>query len=156
MLPAGQPCGIGLECAATDCVPLADLGLRLSREPAVQLVVVCVDPDPDLAIRAIKMGAEQFSHPIFAATAGDTAAIQSSARQAGAADVWTLNELKEELLRSHEELHRGGGTPNRRGRVVAVTASLPGSRRNDGSHRAGIWIRGKISGCACGTWSRGP
>jgi pilus assembly protein CpaE len=38
-----------------------------------------------------------------------------------------MNQLKDGLLRSHENLHREGSTPNRRGRIIAVTGSLPGS-----------------------------
>ena len=62
---------IGLECAAADCVSLTDLRLRLSREPAVHMVVVYLDPDSAAATQAIKHAVEQTRQPIYAVTDGD-------------------------------------------------------------------------------------
>lgn len=117
----------GLDCTAADCVPLDDLGLRLSREPEIHLVVVCLDPEPAAAIRAIQSAAENFEQPIYAVTAGDITPVRKPVQQAGAVEVWTMNDVREELVRSTEELHRNGNPFNRRGRLIAVTGSLPGS-----------------------------
>lgn len=118
---------LGLECAAGDCVPLADLRLRLAREPAVHLVVVCVDPDPQTAVRAIKSAAGQTRQPIFAVTTNGEASVRETIEQAGAAAVWPLDRLREGLLNSAEELRRDGLSGERRGRLIAVTAALPGT-----------------------------
>lgn len=118
---------LGLECTATDCVPLADLRLRLAREPAVHLVVVCVDPDPAQAARAIKSAAGQTRQPIFAVTTNDEASVRESIEQAGATAVWTLNNARDGLLKATEELRRNGTLNERRGRLIAVTGALPGS-----------------------------
>jgi Flp pilus assembly CpaE family ATPase len=118
---------LGLDCAADDCVPLADLRLRLAREPAVHVVVVCVDPDPDTAARAIKSATGQTRQPIYAVTSNGDGTVDESIRQAGAAAVWPLDRLREGLLSSSEDIRREGTAGDRRGRVVAVTAALPGS-----------------------------
>jgi pilus assembly protein CpaE len=117
----------GLDCTAADCVPLDDLGLRLSREPEVHLVLVCLDPEPTAAIQAIQAAAEHFEQPIYAVTSGDVTSIRKPVQQAGAVEVWTMNDVREGLVRSTEDLHRNGNPSNRRGRMIAVTGSLPGS-----------------------------
>jgi pilus assembly protein CpaE len=118
---------LGMECTAGDCVPLADLRLRLAREPAVHLVLVCVDPDPDAAARALKSAAGQSRQPIFAVTANDGEAVRETVVQAGAAEVWHLDRVREGLLNSADEIRRDGTTGDRRGKLIAVTAALPGS-----------------------------
>jgi pilus assembly protein CpaE len=110
-----------------DCVPLADMRLRLAREPVVHLVVVCVDPDPAQAARAIKSAAGQTRQPIFAVTTNDEASVRESIEQAGATAVWTLNNARDGLLKATEELRRNGTLNERRGRLIAVTGALPGS-----------------------------
>src|SRR5262249_31928911 len=117
---------IGLDCAAADCVSLSDLRLRLAREPAAHMVVVFLDPNPDAAAQAIKWAADQTRQPIYAVTAHDDAVAGESAKAAGATDVWKLDDVREGLLTSSEGLRRDGRTPERRGRVIAVTAAQPG------------------------------
>jgi pilus assembly protein CpaE len=117
----------GLECAAADCVPLADLRLRLAREPAVHVVVVYLDPDPLAAVRAIKSVAAQARPPIYAATGDGAAAAREAATSAGAAGVWSLDQVREELLNVSHTLRETGAAPDHRGRIVAVTAAQPGT-----------------------------
>ncbi len=119
---------VGLECAAADCVSLADLRLRLSREPAIHLVVVFLDPDPTAATRAIKAATGQTRQPVFAVTAetGTERGLQKSVAEAGASAVWPLAQVREGLLSSADELRRDGNVPDRRGRLIAVTAVQPG------------------------------
>lgn len=116
----------GLECAASDSVPLADLRLRLAREPAVHLVVVCVESDATSAAKAIQAAADQ-GQPVYAVVAAECAEAQEAAWAAGAVAVWTPDRMREELLNAAEELRRGGKTPDRRGRVIAVIAAQPGT-----------------------------
>lgn len=118
---------LGLDCAATDCVPLADLRLRLAREPAIHLVVVCADPDPHQAAQAIKSASGQARQPIFAVTSNDEASVKESIQQAGAAAVWPLDGVREGLLNSAEQIRRNGVSDERRGRLVTVTGAMPGS-----------------------------
>jgi pilus assembly protein CpaE len=117
---------IGLDCTAADCVSLADLRLRLSREPAVHLVVVFLDPDPAAGARAITAAKAQTRQPIFAVASSDAEAVGQSARAAGATGVWTPDRIREGLLSSTEEIRRDGSSPERRGRVIAVTSAQPG------------------------------
>lgn len=118
--------GVGYECSATDCVPLADLRLRMACDPDVHLVVVFVDPDPAAAAGAISSAAGD-GHPIYAATADDSAATREAVGAAGVAGLWPVAGLRENLLEAADAIRRKGKAPARRGRVVAVTAALPGS-----------------------------
>ena len=118
---------LGLDCAAADCVPLADLRLRLAREPAIHLVLVCVEPDVSAAARAIKAASGQTRQPIYAVTSNNEATVREPIEQAGAAAVWPLDRLREGLLNSAEEIRREGTTGDRRGRMIAVTAALTSS-----------------------------
>lgn len=116
---------IGLDCGSADSVPLADLRMRLSREPAAHLVVVFLDPDPLAATKAIRAASEQSRQPIMAVGAVDEA-THEAVLAAGATDLWAPDGLREALLRKTEELRRDGKNPGRRGRIIAVTAAQPG------------------------------
>ena len=114
---------VGLECAATDCVPFDGLRLRLSLEPAVHLVAVYWDPNPEAAARAVRAAAGLTRQPIYAVSAG----TRDDAIEAGAAGVLAPDRLQEELLATTDELRRGGRVPDTRGRVIAVAAAQGGS-----------------------------
>jgi pilus assembly protein CpaE len=117
---------IGLDCTSADCVSLADMRLRLAREPAADIVIVFLDPNLDAALHAIKWAADQTRQPIYAVTTSDDVVAGESAKAAGATEVWKLDDLRDGLLASSEGLRREGRTPERRGRVIAVTAAQPG------------------------------
>jgi pilus assembly protein CpaE len=117
----------GLECSSGDCVSLADLRLRLAREPDAHLVVVFLDPDPAAAARAIKAAAGQTRQPIYAVTGGAEGAVKDQAAAAGAAAVWPLERVREELLSSAEDLRRSGRIPDGRGRMISVVAAHAGA-----------------------------
>ncbi len=136
---------IGLDCAAADCVSLSDLRLRLSKEPAIHMVVVFLDPDTTAATRAIKSAADQTRQPIFAVTAGDEAVARESAQAAGAAEVWPLERVREGLLTSSEEIRRDGRSPDRRGRVIAITAAQSGVGATTISSGIAFGLAGKAS-----------
>ncbi len=113
----------GLECAATDCVPLADLRMRLTREPAVQVVLVFWNSEPDTA-RAIRTAAEQTRHPVYAVA--DAGVNHESATELGAAGVLAADRLQEELVETVDALRRTGQVPDTRGRFVVVTSAQEG------------------------------
>lgn len=119
--------GVGFECSSSDCVPLADLRQRLSREPAVHLVVVYLDPDPSAAIGVLRSAVGQSDQPIFAVSSKPAETLRGELEDVGVADLWPLDGVRESMLRSAELIRREGKTTGRRGRVVAVTAVLPGS-----------------------------
>lgn len=119
--------GVGLDCAGADCIPLAELRLRLAREPAVHFVVVLAAPDLAAAAQAIKYAVGHTGRPVLAALPAEDADAQALAEQAGAAGVATISRMKEELLRVSENLRTRGTGDYQRGRVVAVTAATPGS-----------------------------
>jgi len=118
---------VGFECSSADCVPLADLRLRLTRDPVVHLIVVFLDPDPGAAAAVIQTATVQASQPIYAALADDSGAVRESLKDAGAAGIWPLVSLREKMLESVDAMPREGKSSSRRGRVVAVTAAVPGS-----------------------------
>ncbi len=118
---------VGLECASPDCVPLNDLRLRLSREPAVHFVLVCIEPSPEESLRSIKAATTQAEVPVYAVTLGEVATYREQAIAAGASDVWPLDGVREGLLSTAEQVRQEGRSTGKRGRVVLVTAALPGT-----------------------------
>lgn len=118
--------GLGLDCAAADTVPLADVRLRLARAPAVHCVLVLAEPDHLAAARAIRDTGHEYG-PVVAVTAAADAGVEKLARDAGATDVWTITQVREGLLRAAEDARRAGSADYRRGRVIAVASAHPGA-----------------------------
>ncbi len=117
----------GLECALTDCVPLADIRHRLSREPGTHLVVVFLEPDLDAATHAIRAAAGQTRQPIFAVTSNGTNTDPTQlVADVGVAAVWHMDQVREKLLHSAEELRRSGRSPDVHGRVISVIGAQAG------------------------------
>lgn len=118
---------IGLECTSADCVTLADARHRLTREPPIQMVVVVVDADTDAAAQTVGYAARHTRRPIYAVTATEDPDTRGLVEQAGAAQVWPLNRVREELLNAAEEIRKDGAADYRRGRVIAVASAQAGA-----------------------------
>jgi pilus assembly protein CpaE len=117
---------IGLECTATDCVSLSDLRVRLVRQPVVDLVVVFVDSDCSAATKAIGLATDQTRQPIYAVVSGDAITNRDELLAAGATEVWPINDLRDGLLSSSNELRQSGKSPDTHGRIIAMTAAQMG------------------------------
>ncbi len=119
---------LGLSCAASDCVPLRDLRVRLVRQPPGHIVVVFLDGDPATALRTLQQAAAQTHQPVYAVTAAiDDAELRAAAHEAGAAGVWPYAEFRDYLLQAIEDLRQSGRVPEQRGRIIAVTAATDGA-----------------------------
>ncbi len=119
---------LGLSCAASDCVPLRELRVRLVRQPPGHIVVVFLDGDPATALRTLQQAAVQTHQPVYAVTASpDNAELRAAAQEAGAAGVWPYAEFRDCLLQAIEELRQSGKVPEQRGRIIAVTAATDGA-----------------------------
>lgn len=119
---------LGLDCAASDCVALSDLRVRLVRQPPGDLIVVYLDGDTAAALRAVRQAAEQTQQPIYAVTRYQhDAEVVEAARSAGATDVWPFDQVRDRLLEAVEELRRSGRVPEVRGRLISVTAAVGGA-----------------------------
>lgn len=116
---------IGLDCGPGDCVPPADVRLRLAREPAVDLVVVAIGADPAAAAGLIQQTAAETGLRVFAVTSDGGAHAREQVERSGAAGVWSAERLREELVST--ATGAATGPAYTRGRVIAVTAAHPGA-----------------------------
>lgn len=116
---------VGLDCASADCVDLADLRFRLARDPEIHFVVVYAAPDAQAAVKAIRAATGHSPRPVFAVV-GHEPEARAAVAEAGAAGVWEPGQEKDALLAAAERLRQNGLADYRRGRLVAVTAALPG------------------------------
>ena len=113
----------GLECAATDCVPFADLRLRLSREPQAHLIVVYLGADPVATSPLIRAAVEHVSQPVFAV---GNVPDPTAAASLGVTGVWHPDGLREGLLTATNHLRKAARVPDSRGRVLVVASAQPG------------------------------
>ena len=115
----------GFDCAAGDCVSLADVRFRLSREPLPHLVVLYMGDDLERGVPLVRAAAAEATQPVYAVVGGanfdriDAAAL-------GVRAVWRPEGVREGLLTSANQLRRAGQAPDSRGRVVAVASAQPG------------------------------
>lgn len=114
----------GLDCAATDCVALADLRLRLSREPQVHLVVVYLGDNPAASVPLVRAAVENLSQPVFAV---GSVPDESVFAPLGFAGVWHSDGLREGLLTATNHIRTSGRSSGAPGRVVAVVSVQPGA-----------------------------
>jgi Flp pilus assembly CpaE family ATPase len=118
---------LGLDCAATDCVPLRDLRVRLVRQPPGDLILVYLDGDIATALQTVRQAVEQTQQPVYAVAREPIAAeLVTAARQAGAADIWPYEGIRDRLLEAIEELRRSGRVPEIRGQIISVTGAIDG------------------------------
>lgn len=116
----------GLECTATDCVPLADLRLRLAREPEPHIIVVDLGDNPEVTAPIVQAAVEGVKQPVFAVVHGRPASSLDAAAL-GVRAVWEPLAVREGLLAAANLLRKMGQVPDTRGRVVVVAAAHPGA-----------------------------
>ncbi|MCS6865238.1 MAG: hypothetical protein RMJ56_16435 [Gemmataceae bacterium] len=116
----------GLECTATDCVPLADIRLRLAREPEPHIIVVDLGEHPETTGPLVRASLEQVKQPVFAVVHGRPASALDAAAL-GVRAVWEPPAIREGLLAAADLLRKTGRVPDTRGRVVVVAAAHPGA-----------------------------
>jgi pilus assembly protein CpaE len=117
--------GVGLQCAAGDCVSFADVPIRLAQAPA-DLVLVALGPNPETAWPVIQNTARTSTPVLAVGPSTDSRQILQAIRS-GAREYLDEAHLREELLAALEKLRLVGTVLYRRGRTFAVLAATPGS-----------------------------
>jgi pilus assembly protein CpaE len=118
--------GLGLECAAGDCVLFGDLPARLSQGPA-DLVLVRVGPESTAALKAIREATGLTPAPVLAlGPATDAQHILETARS-GARVYLDEGRLQEDLEAALDKLRLAGAVWPSQGLVVTVASPTPGS-----------------------------
>jgi pilus assembly protein CpaE len=118
---------LGLECGPGDCVGFADLPVRLARA-ATDLVLVLVGDDHAAALTALYDAGHHTKAPLLAAGKAASAAETRPLTSCGAAEYLDRDRLREDLPAAIEKLNQAGLLPGGgRGRMIAVTAALPGT-----------------------------
>jgi pilus assembly protein CpaE len=116
----------GLECGAEDCVPYAELAVRLAKAPA-DVVLVTFDADPAIALQTIENLVGRSKTPVLAAGPVTDSAQVLRALRCGAREYLDAARLRDDLLQALEKLRLAQAVPFRRGRIVGVLAALPGT-----------------------------
>jgi pilus assembly protein CpaE len=119
--------GVGLECRANDCVPAADLQVRLSREPAADLVLVGMSDPPEIPLAALGHAACVARTVALAIGPLSDANLIHRASGAGARRYLDQNQLREQLVAALDTLSREGAVTLQRGKVIAVCSAHPGA-----------------------------
>jgi pilus assembly protein CpaE len=118
--------GVGLRCAAGDCVTFRELPGRLLQGPA-DLILIGLGDDTAAALPLIEQAAAQTRTPVFAAgRALDPNQILQALR-AGAREYLDEDKMRDELLSHLKKLRQAGAGPLRWGTLVVVTSAAPGS-----------------------------
>ncbi len=117
--------GLGLECAAADCVSHEELPGRLSQAPA-DLVLVGLGADLADSLQAVARTYELTSAPVFAVGLSSNSADILQALRSGAREHLHESDVREELLVALNKLKQAGNVAPRWGKVVAVTGAQPG------------------------------
>lgn len=116
---------LGLECDATDCVSFDNLRLRLTTEPAAELLVVLAEEDELAAMLAVKQGTSA-RLPVVALVEPQAAGLHAQLMGAGARKLVETARFREGLQLALDEFYTDGTFRSRRGRVIAVTAAQGG------------------------------
>jgi DNA-binding NarL/FixJ family response regulator len=119
--------GMGMECGAADCVPLADLPVRLTQGPA-NLILVLLGPTPSAAHDAIRQALTLTQTPILAAGPTQDAAQILQALQSGARAYLDESRLQADLEANLEKLHATGEVKHGQGHVLGVVSAIPRPR----------------------------
>jgi len=117
---------LGLECGPTDCVAYGDLKVRLAREPH-DVVLIVIGSQPVQAIAVIQQAAAYTKAPLLAAGPSNDSQVILQSIRAGAREYLDETHLREELNASLEKLGQAGLIQHRHGKLIAVTAVLPGT-----------------------------
>lgn len=118
--------GLGLGCDATDCVSYEDLPIRLAQTPAADLVLVFAAEDTAAALLVTHEAARTGAPILAAGPPLETEQILPLTR-AGARAYLDQARLREELTPLLDQLSKTGVVADQRGRMLGVTAALPGS-----------------------------
>ncbi len=117
--------GLGLECGAGDCVPFAELPLRLAQSP-LNLLVVGVGRDAAAAFAAIRQAIGLTQAPVVAVGPTNDAQLILQATRSGAREYLDEARLQEDLESALEKLRLTGAVPGSKGLVVGVLSATPG------------------------------
>jgi pilus assembly protein CpaE len=116
--------GMGLECAAGDCVAYADLPVRLAQGAAPDLVLVRVGAPEGL--EALRQAQSQTKAPLLAAGPAGDAKLILDALHHGAREFLDAADLQPSLERALEKLRSAGAVKAEPCRVAAITSPTPG------------------------------
>jgi pilus assembly protein CpaE len=117
--------GLGLECAASDCVSYNNLRMRLAQSPAPDVVLVLTGANPADAVPAVQYAASYAGGPVFVAAPPDPTSREELQR-AGARRCLDPGRLREELVTALDRLEQNGTVKASRGRPLVVTSAHPG------------------------------
>jgi pilus assembly protein CpaE len=117
---------LGLECGAADCVSHGDLKVRLAREPH-DLILVVIGSHVVQSLAVIQQAATHSKAPVLAAGPSNDPQVILQAIRGGAREYLDETNLREELNAALEKLTQGGFVQYRQGKLIAVTAALPGT-----------------------------
>jgi pilus assembly protein CpaE len=118
--------GMGLECAAGDCVAHADLPVRLAQNPA-DLVLVRPGSDTTSTVAVVRQALSLTKAPILMMGPAADAAQILVYLQGGAREYLDEARLQEDLENALEKLRLSGESRQGQGIVVGVVAATPGS-----------------------------
>ncbi|MCS6975907.1 MAG: hypothetical protein NZM31_02700 [Gemmatales bacterium] len=117
---------LGLECTAQDCVRHADLGVRLAQAPYDLVLIVLSQPSIQ-TLNLIQQTASYVKVPVLAAGPAGDLQIALQTIRAGAREYLDVTRLREELNQSLEKLSQSGAIQYRHGKMLGVTAAVPGT-----------------------------
>ncbi len=118
--------GMGLECAAGDCVSHADLPVRLAQNPA-DLILVRAAGEPAATVAAIRQALPLTKAPIMVMGPAADAAQILLYLQGGAREFLDEARFQENLENALEKLRLSGEARQGQGVVVGVVSATPGS-----------------------------
>ena len=121
--------GVGLRCAAGDCVSFRELSSRLLQGPA-DLILIGLADEASPALPLIEQTAAQTHVPVFAAGHSLEPDQILQAIRAGAREYLDEDKVRDELLGLLKKLRQPGAGPLRWGTLLAVTGAAPGSGVN--------------------------
>jgi pilus assembly protein CpaE len=118
--------GMGLECAAGDCVAHADLPVRLAQNPA-DLVLVSVAADTTATLSVVRQALPLTKAPVMVMGPPADAAEILSYLQGGAREFLDESQLQESLENALEKLQQSSEYRQGQGVVIGVVSPTPGS-----------------------------
>ena len=117
--------GMGLECAAGDCVAHEGLSVRLAQNPT-DLVLVRAGAEPGMTISAVRQALPLTRAPIMVMGATKDAGQILQYLQAGAREFLDETRLQESLENALEKLRQSGESRKGQGNVIGVVSATPG------------------------------
>jgi pilus assembly protein CpaE len=118
--------GMGLECAAGDCVAHADLPVRLAQNPA-DLVLVQAGSEAGSAAGIVRQALPLTKAPVMVTGPAADAGQILTYLQAGAREFLNEARLQEDLENALEKLRESGQSQQGAGTVIGVVSPTPGA-----------------------------